>query len=212
MANRIAAVLLEINAVKLNIKEPFTWASGLKAPIYCDNRTILSYPDVRGLVCRGFVSYIKEHYRNVNVIAGVATGAIAHGVLVADDLYLPFVYVRATAKNHGMENLIEGKLPENSKAVVIEDLISTGGSSIAAVEALRKAGVDVLGLLAIFSYGFDVAKHNFDAARCEFHTLSNYSALLKEAAESGYIAENDLALLEKWKEMPDKLHEITVQI
>jgi orotate phosphoribosyltransferase len=203
-ANKIASVLLDIKAVKLNVKTPFTWASGWKAPIYCDNRKILSYPDARKTVCKEFVSYIKERYPDTEVIAGVATGAIAHGILVAEELNLPFVYVRATAKSHGLENLIEGALPDNSGVVVIEDLISTGGSSISAVEALRKAGANVLGLLAIFSYEFDVARHNFDTAGCEFHALSNYSALLKEAVVSGYIEENDLELLKKWRETPDK--------
>jgi orotate phosphoribosyltransferase len=138
------------------------------------------------------------------VIAGVATGAIAHGVLVADSLHLPFVYVRATAKSHGLENLIEGELPENAKVIVIEDLISTGGSSIAAVEALRKAGANVVGLSAIFSYEFDVAKQNFATAKCSFHTLSNYTTLLDEAIKSGYIEETDLDILNKWREAPDR--------
>jgi orotate phosphoribosyltransferase len=203
-ANKIASVLLEIKAVKLNVEKPFTWASGWKSPIYCDNRKILSYPEARKLVCKGFASYIRERYPDTDVIAGVATGAIAHGILVAEELGLPFVYVRAAAKSHGLENLIEGALPDNSKVVVIEDLISTGGSSIAVVETLRKAGADVLGLLAVFSYEFDVAKHNFDAAKCEFHSLSNYSTLLKEAVVSDYIKENDLELLKKWRETPDK--------
>jgi orotate phosphoribosyltransferase len=203
-ANKTASLLLDIKAVKLNAKEPFTWASGWKSPIYCDNRKILSYPAARKSVCKSFASYINRYYPGAEVIAGVATGAIAHGVLVADELNLPFVYVRATAKSHGLENLIEGELPVNSKVVVIEDLISTGGSSIAAVEALRKAGAAVLGLLAIFSYEFDAAIRNFSAAQCDFHTLSNYSALLKEAAASGYIEEKDMELLKKWREAPDK--------
>ncbi|MDR1130491.1 MAG: orotate phosphoribosyltransferase [Prevotellaceae bacterium] len=203
-ANKIASLLLDIKAVKLSVKEPFTWASGWKSPIYCDNRKILSYPDARKSVCKGFASYIKEHYPDAEVIAGVATGAIAHGMLVAEELNLPFVYVRASPKSHGLENLIEGELPEKSKVVVIEDLISTGGSSIAAVEALRKAGACVLGLLAVFSYEFDAARQNFNAVKCDFHSLSNYSILLKEAADSGYIEKKDLELLKKWREAPDK--------
>jgi orotate phosphoribosyltransferase len=203
-ANKIASVLLDIKAVKLNVKEPFTWASGWKSPIYCDNRKILSYPEARKSVCKSFASYVKEYYPDTEVIAGVATGAIAHGILVAEELNLPFVYVRATAKSHGLENLIEGELPENSKVTVIEDLISTGGSSIAAVKALRQAGAEVLGLLAIFSYEFDAAKQNFADAKCDFHTLSNYSTLLKEALDSSYIEEKDLDLLTKWREAPDK--------
>jgi orotate phosphoribosyltransferase len=203
-ANKIASALLNIKAVKLSVKEPFTWASGWKSPIYCDNRKVLSYPESRKLVYKSFASQIKAFYPDVEVIAGVATGAVAHGVLVAEELNLPFVYVRSSAKSHGLENLIEGELPERSKVVVIEDLISTGGSSIAAVEALRKAGAGVLGLLAIFSYEFDVAKENFEAAKCDFHTLSNYSTLLKEAVDSNYIEENDLELLKTWREAPEK--------
>jgi orotate phosphoribosyltransferase len=149
---------------------------------------------------------MREHYPDVEVIAGVATGAIAHGVLVAEAMNLPFVYVRATAKSHGLENLIEGDCPENSKVAVIEDLISTGGSSIAAVEALRRAGADVLGLTAIFSYEFDVAKQNFAAAKCRFHALSSYSTLLQEAVASDYIEEKDLNILKTWREAPDKYH------
>jgi orotate phosphoribosyltransferase len=202
--NKIASILLKIRAVKLSVKEPFTWASGWKSPIYCDNRKILSYPEERKSVYKTFASYIKLHYPDTEVIAGVATGAIAHGILVAEELNLPFVYVRARAKSHGMENLIEGELPDNSKVVVIEDLISTGGSSIAAVEALRKAGVEVLGLLAIFSYEFETAQHNFDAAKCNVHTLCCYSTLLKEAVASKYIEEKDLDMLKKWRKAPDK--------
>ncbi|MDR2027567.1 MAG: orotate phosphoribosyltransferase, partial [Prevotellaceae bacterium] len=201
-ANKIASILLKIKAVKLNVQEPFTWASGWKSPIYCDNRKILSYPEARKSVCRSFASYIKEYYPDTEVIAGVATGAIAHGILVAEELNLPFVYVRATAKSHGLENLIEGELPVNSRVVVIEDLISTGGSSIAAVKALRQADADVLGLLAIFSYEFETARQNFHAAKCDFHALSNYSVLLTEALASNYIEEKDLDMLKKWREAP----------
>lgn len=203
-ANRIASALLEIKAVKLNVKEPFTWASGWKSPIYCDNRKILSYPEIRKLVCDNFVLQIKKTHPEVQVIAGVATGAIAHGMLVAEKLNLPFVYVRAAAKTHGLENLIEGELAANSKVVVVEDLISTGSSSIAAVEALRKAGGETLGLFAIFSYEFNAAVKNFDNAKCQFNTLSNYSALLEIALESGYIKPEDLEILKKWRESPDK--------
>lgn len=204
VANKIASALLNIKAVKLNAKEPFTWASGWKSPIYCDNRKVLSYPDVRKLVYESFAAYIKQYYPQTEVIAGVATGAIAHGVLVAEALKLPFVYVRSSAKSHGLENLIEGYLPENSKVMVIEDLISTGGSSIAAVEALRKAGADVLALQAIFTYEFNVAKENFDKAKCNFTTLSNYTALLQEALKENYIKEEDIEVLKKWREAPDK--------
>lgn len=203
-AKKIATALLDIEAVKLNVKEPFTWASGWKSPIYCDNRKVLSYPEIRRLVCESFVAGIRERYPEVRVIAGVATGAIAHGVLVAEQLDLPFVYVRASAKTHGLENLIEGELPAGAKVVVVEDLISTGGSSIAAVEALRKAGADVLGLLAIFSYDFDKAVKNFDNAECAFNTLSNYSSLLETALERRYIEPSDVAILKRWREAPDQ--------
>jgi len=203
-SKKIASALLKIKAVKLSVKEPFTWASGWKSPIYCDNRKVLSYPEARKLVYKSFASQIKALYPDTEVIAGVATGAIAHGILVAEELNLPFVYVRSSAKSHGLENLIEGELSAKSKVVVIEDLISTGGSSIAAVEALRKADAEVLGLLAIFSYEFDVAKRNFEAANCDFHTLSNYSTLLNEAVDSNYIEEKDLELLKTWREAPEK--------
>ncbi|MDR0558809.1 MAG: orotate phosphoribosyltransferase [Prevotellaceae bacterium] len=203
-ANKIASSLLEIKAVKLSVTEPFTWASGWKSPIYCDNRKILSYPEIRKLVCDNFVAQIKKLYPDVQTIAGVATGAIAHGALVAEKLNLPFVYVRSAAKTHGLENLIEGELAANSKVVVIEDLISTGGSSIAAVEALRRANADTLGLLAIFSYEFDMAATNFNSVQCKFNTLSNYSTLLETALECNYIKPDDLIALKKWREAPDK--------
>jgi len=203
-ANKISSALLKIKAVKLSAKEPFTWASGWKSPIYCDNRKTLSYPSVRALICESFASYIKEYYPETEVIAGVATGAIAHGVLVAEALGLPFVYVRSAAKSHGLENLVEGDLQANSKVVVIEDLISTGGSSIAAVESLRKAGANVLGLLAIFSYEFKVAEDNFKKANCCYKTLSCYSILLEEALKDNYIAKENLETLRKWREKPDK--------
>ncbi|MDR1886959.1 MAG: orotate phosphoribosyltransferase [Prevotellaceae bacterium] len=203
-ANKTASVLLEIKAVKLSVNKPFTWASGWKSPIYCDNRKILSYPEARKSVCKSFAARIKELYPETEVIAGVATGAIALGIMVAEELNLPFVYVRTAAKDHGLGNLIEGELPERAKVTVIEDLISTGLSSIAAVEALRKAAAEVLGLLAVFSYEFDTARRNFEAAKCDFHTLSNYSTLLKEAVKSNYIEEKDLELLKTWREAPDK--------
>jgi orotate phosphoribosyltransferase len=203
-SKKIATALLDIEAVKLNVKEPFTWASGWKSPIYCDNRKILSYPEIRRLVRECFVAGIRKLYPDVRVIAGVATGAIAHGVLVAEHLDLPFVYVRASAKTHGLENLIEGELPQGAKVVVVEDLISTGGSSIAAVKALQKAGAEVLGLFAIFSYDFDAAVENFNNAGCAFNTLSNYAALLETALECRYIDPADFAILKRWREAPDR--------
>jgi orotate phosphoribosyltransferase len=195
---------LQINAIKLSPASPFTWASGLKSPIYCDNRKTLSFPLVRDAVCDGFVEKLKAVYGDADVIAGVATGAIAHGVLVAQALNKPFVYVRSDAKKHGLENLVEGHLEKGQTVVVIEDLISTGGSSIKAVEALRSAGANVKGLLAIFSYGFDKADKAFAEAQCEFHTLSNYNAMIEIAVETGYVKASELELLKRWRLNPDQ--------
>ena len=199
----IAKKLLQINAIKLNPTNPFNWASGWKSPIYCDNRIILSFPEVRDIVKKAFANLLKQKYGDAEVIAGVATGAIAHGVLVADLLGLPFIYVRSSSKGHGLENLIEGALEPGQKVVVIEDLISTGGSSIKAVEAIRKRKANVLGMLAIFSYGFPLAGKNFEKAQCNLHTLSNYHALLKIAQETGYIKSEQLETLNNWRQNPD---------
>jgi orotate phosphoribosyltransferase len=200
----IAEKLLQINAIKLNPANPYTWASGWKSPIYCDNRKILSFPEVRDLVKDEFVSLFKQKYENADVIAGVATGAIAHGVLVADVLKLPFIYIRSASKSHGLENLIEGVLEAGQKVVVIEDLISTGSSSIKAVEAIRERNAQVLGMLAIFSYGFEQASINFDNANCELSTLTNYNSLLKIAIETDYISENQIESLNLWRQSPEK--------
>lgn len=198
----IAQKLLQINAIKLSPAKPFTWASGWKSPIYCDNRKILSFPEARDIVKKEFAKLVKEKYPNVEVIAGVATGAIAHGALVADELGLPFVYVRSASKGHGLENLIEGVLEKDNKVVVIEDLVSTGGSSIKAVNALRGKNADVLGMMAIFSYGFEVAIENFEKAKCELTTLSNYHALLEFALKTDYVKQEELATLNEWRENP----------
>lgn len=203
-AKQVAQLLLQINAIKLAPTNPFTWASGMKSPIYCDNRKTLSYPEVRNAICQAFVTTIHKNYPQVDVIAGVATGAIAHGVLVAKELNKPFVYVRSDAKKHGLENLVEGHLEKGQTVVVIEDLISTGGSSLKAVEALQGIGANVLGLLAIFSYGFEKAVENFQKAACPFDTLSDYSTLVNLAFETGYINETGLALLKKWRENPEQ--------
>lgn len=203
IAQDIARNLLEIKAIKLNPSNPFIWASGWHSPIYCDNRKTLSYPAVRKLIYESFSKLIEKKYPEVEYIAGVATGAIAHGVLVAEDMNKPFVYVRSAPKSHGLENLIEGDLPAGKKVVVIEDLISTGGSSLAAVDALRKAGADVLGLVAIFSYNFDTAIQNFKAANCSIDTLSNYNILIEQAIASGYVKESDLTTLQQWRKSPD---------
>ncbi|BDX38223.1 orotate phosphoribosyltransferase [Tenuifilaceae bacterium CYCD] len=204
MANKtIASNLLQINAIKLNPANPFTWASGWKSPIYCDNRKTLSFPDVRNAVCYGFVELIKRKYPDVEIIAGVATGAIAHGMLVADRMQLPFIYVRSAPKSHGLTNQIEGDYKPGQKVVVIEDLISTGMSSLAAVEALKNAGCNVLGLVAIFTYQFNQATEGFANAGVEFETLSNYTELIGIAMESGYVKPEQLELLNSWRENPE---------
>ncbi len=204
MANKtIASDLLQINAIKLNPANPFTWASGWKSPIYCDNRKTLSFPAVRNAVCNGFVELIKRQYPDVEIIAGVATGAIAHGMLVADRMDLPFIYVRSAPKAHGLSNQIEGDYKPGQRVVVIEDLISTGMSSLAAVEALKAAGCNVLGLVAIFTYQFNQATEGFAKAGIEFCTLSNYQELIGVAVDSGYVKSEELELLKSWRESPD---------
>ncbi|MGL5913685.1 MAG: orotate phosphoribosyltransferase [Bacteroidales bacterium] len=198
----IAKKLLQIKAIKLNPANPFTWASGWRSPIYCDNRKVLAYPMIREDICRAFVQVIEEKFPSVQVIAGVATGAIAHGMLVANYLGLPFVYVRAKPKEHGLGNMIEGELQADKKVVMIEDLVSTGGSSLAALAALREAKANVLGMCAIFSYGFEVARENFLKENCTLYTLSNYTSLLQEALTSGYINEQEHAVLKTWHKNP----------
>ncbi len=198
----IASQLLQINAIKLSPANPFTWASGWKSPIYCDNRKTLSHPAVRALIRDEFALRIRELYPGVELIAGVATGAIAHGVLVAESLGLPFVYVRSAAKDHGLGNLIEGDFNPGDKTVIIEDLISTGGSSLAAFQALEQSGLKVLGMLAIFTYGFETAKENFKKAGCQLHTLSDYATLVELAIQAGYIRPEESHLLKSWREAP----------
>ncbi len=198
MKKKLAEYLLSIKAVKLNPEFFFTWASGIKSPIYCDNRLTLSYPKIRNHIKNMFVNYIKKNFSGVEAIAGVATGAIAHGILVAQEMNLPFVYVRPKAKKHGKKNKIEGKLSENSKVVVIEDLISTGGSSINAINSLKNQNAEILGLIAIFSYGFNLSKENFAKTNCKFSTLLSYDELIKTAVEKNYIKQNDLKILKDW--------------
>ncbi|MDR2126248.1 MAG: orotate phosphoribosyltransferase [Prevotellaceae bacterium] len=202
-AKQIAKALLQIKAVKINVNKHFVWASGWNSPFYCDNRKTLSYPEIRKLIYTAFAENINEKYSDCEVVAGIATGAIAHGALVAEILNKPFVYVRSSPKSHGMENLIEGELTENSKVVVIEDLISTGSSSIAAVEAIRKANCKVLGIAAIFSYEFDAARKNFLAANCDLTTLCNYTALLNEAIKCRYINADDMEIINRWRKSPE---------
>lgn len=203
-ALKVAEFLLQIKAVKLQPQKPFTWASGWKSPIYCDNRVTLSYPQIRTYIRQEFTRTILEEFGKPDVIAGVATGGIAQGALVAQELGIPFVYVRSSSKSHGMQNRIEGFLESGQSVVVVEDLISTGMSSLSAVEALREAGAEVKGMVAIFTYGFDLAKSNFKKEKVNLHTLSDYDTLIDQALKSEYIDESSTDSLRKWRENPDK--------
>ncbi|PXV60272.1 orotate phosphoribosyltransferase [Dysgonomonas alginatilytica] len=197
-----AEKLLRIKAIKLQPSNPFTWASGWKSPIYCDNRKLFSYPAIRNFVKIELSRLAMELYPDADAVAGVATGAITPGALVADALGLPFVYVRATPKDHGLENLIEGELRPNSKVLVIEDLVSTGGSSLKAVEAIKRDGSEVIGMIAIFNYGLPISIANFEKAGVELTTLTNYDAVLSEALRIDYIDESELETLQEWKKAP----------
>lgn len=201
-ARKTAELLLQINAIKLEPENPFTWASGWKSPIYCDNRILLSHPKIRAFVATEMAKQVKKLYGTPDVIAGVATGAIGIGILVAEQLGLPFVYVRPKPKEHGRKNQIEGQLEANSKVVVIEDLISTGKSSLQAVEALREAKADIAGMLAIFTYGFPVASENFEIQNVQLHTLSDYEHLVEQAVDSSTIKETQLQTLLHWRKDP----------
>ncbi len=197
-----AEKLLKIKAIKLQPANPFTWASGWKSPFYCDNRKTLSYPALRNFVKIEISRLILERFGEVDAIAGVATGAIPQGALVADELNLPFVYVRSTPKDHGLENLIEGELRPGMKVVVVEDLVSTGGSSLKAVEAIRRDGCEVIGMIASFTYGFDIAVNAFKEAKVELVTLTNYEAVLETALKTNYISEEDVEVLRNWRKDP----------
>lgn len=199
---KVAEFLLQIKAIKLQPTNPFTWASGWKSPIYCDNRITLSHPAVRTYIRQKLTQLIQEEYGTVDVIAGVATAGIPQGVLVAQELGLPFIYVRSKPKEHGTGSLIEGEIIQGQRVVVIEDLISTGKSSLQAVEALREAGLSVAGLVAIFTYGFKQAEDNFAAAKCRYSTLSDYTTLINYAAEHSFIPNTEIDLLNKWRENP----------
>ncbi len=199
---KIAEYLLQIKAIKLSIKKPFTWASGMKSPIYCDNRKTLSYPVIRNFLRQEFISGIRDHYGEPDVIAGVATGGIALGALIADHLGKPFIYIRSTVKEHGLQNKVEGELHSGQSVVVIEDLISTGKSSLDAVDAIRKAGGRVNGLAAIFTYGFDSAVKAFSDAECRFFTLTDYRTMLVQATNDRYIEEEDMETLNYWRTDP----------
>ncbi len=200
--NQFAKMLMDIEAIKLQPNDPFTWASGWKSPIYTDNRKTLSFPRVRSFVKLELCHTILEQFPEAEAVAGVATGAIAQGALVAEELGLPYAYVRPKPKDHGMGNQVEGQLPKGAKVVVVEDLISTGGSSLKAVEALRQYGVEVIGMVASFTYGFPVAEEAFAAAGVKLITLSNYNAVVEEAAKTGYIKEEDKAVLAEWRKDP----------
>jgi len=197
-----AGKLLKVKAIKLQPTNPFTWASGWKSPFYCDNRKTLSYPDLRSFVKIEIARLIGEKFPEVDAIAGVATGAIPQGALVADLLNLPFVYVRSKPKDHGLENLIEGELKPGMKVVVVEDLISTGGSSLKAVEAIRNNGCEVVGMIASYTYGFKVAEQAFNDAQVSLYTLTNYEAVVEEALRTGYISQEDVPLLNEWRKDP----------
>lgn len=201
---QFASKLLNIKAIKLQPNNPFTWASGWKSPFYCDNRKTLSYPDLRNYIKIELVHTILEYFPQVQAIAGVATGAIAQGALVAEELNLPFVYVRSKPKDHGLENLIEGELKPDMNVVVVEDLISTGGSSLKAVEAIRKDGCKVVGMVAAFTYGFKIAEEAFKTSNVKLHTLTDYEHVVAQALETGYITNNDVKLLNEWRQNPSE--------
>jgi len=205
MANsekQIAELLLQIKAIKINVAKPFQWASGWKSPIYCDNRKTLSYPKIRNIIRKHFINLINEKFENVEAIAGIATGAIAHSAFIADSLDLPLLYVRSTQKNHGLQNLIEGEIIPNQRIVIVEDLVSTGGSSLKAASALSNSNFNILGMTAIFSYEFESTVKRFNEAKCKLYTLCGLKVLVESAIESGYIKPEELKLIELWHENP----------
>lgn len=201
-AKKTAELLLQIKAIKLQPQEPFQWASGWNSPIYCDNRIALSYPNVRNFIREHLAKFIELEYGKPDVIAGVATGAIGIGMLIADYLSLPFIYIRPEAKSHGRKNQIEGVIPTNQNVIVVEDLISTGKSSLKAVEALVEVNAIIKGMVSIFDYGFDISRQNFDEANIQLHSLSNYTNLLEQASDTKYITDKQKNLLNRWRESP----------
>lgn len=211
LATDIAKLLLQINAIKLNLENPFRWASGLLSPIYCDNRRILSYPDTRRMVVDGLSEVVTDHFPEAELVAGVATGAIAHGVLVAEKLGLPFIYVRRAPKGHGLASQIEGHFEQNQKTVVVEDLVSTAKSSVAAIEALSGAGLDVKGMVAIFTYGLEVAAKRLQDVACPFISLSNYQSLLALLKTQHRFAPEELIALQAWRENPEAWSDARLQ-
>ena len=202
IAKQVAKSLLQINAIILQPNDPFKWAAGWNSPIYCDNRKTLSYPEIRNYIRQGLAAIINNHYKGANVIAGVATAGIPHGALVAEELGLPFIYVRSKAKEHGKQNQIEGYFTEGQSVVLVEDLISSGKSSLEAAVALKKAKMNVKGMVSIFTYGFDTASENFKNANCEYVSLCDYKTLLPQAIKQQYINKNDLPILKAWRENP----------
>ena len=202
IAKQVAKSLLQINAIILQPNNPFKWAAGWNSPIYCDNRKTLSYPEIRNHIRQGLAAIVKNHYKGANVIAGVATAGIPHGALVAEELGLPFIYVRSKAKEHGKKNQIEGYFEEGQSVILVEDLISSGKSSLEAAAVLKEAGMNVKGMVSIFTYGFDAAVENFKNADCEYVSLCDYNTLLPQAIESQYIEKSDLSILKEWRENP----------
>lgn len=198
----LSEYLLQIKAIQLNVQNPFTWASGWKSPVYCDNRIILSYPEVRNFVKKQLVQIVRERFPEANCIAGVATAGIPHGAMIADELGLPMVYVRDKPKGHGMQNTIEGRLPENANIVVVEDVISTGKSSLKAVDDLKATGANILGMVAIYTYEFDIAKERFESYQIPLYTITNYSALIPVAVEQGYVSSEYNNTLAEWRKDP----------
>ena len=202
LAKQVAKSLLQINAIILQPNNPFKWAAGWNSPIYCDNRKTLSYPEIRNSIRQGLAAIVKNYYKGANVIAGVATAGIPHGALVAQELGLPFIYVRSKAKEHGKQNQIEGHFEEGQSVVLVEDLISSGKSSLDAATTLKEAGMQVKGMVSIFTYGFDAATKNFNNANCEYVPLCDYNTLLPEAIKSQYIEQADLSILKEWRKNP----------
>ena len=203
LSSSLSRKLLQIKAIKLSPQNPFTWASGIQSPIYCDNRITLAYPEIRDMIKNGFAEHCLS-YESVDLVAGVATAGIAHGALLADQMKLPFAYVRSKAKGHGRKNTIEGEVKQGQDCIVIEDLVSTGGSSIKAVQDLREVGINVLGVLAIFSYNLQKAEDNFKQIDCSYHTLTDYNNLIAVAAEDNYVNSQELDLLKIWRQDPEK--------
>jgi len=202
IAQQVAKSLLQINAIILQPNNPFKWAAGWNSPIYCDNRKTLSYPEIRTNIKQGLAAIVKNHYKGANVIAGVATAGIPHGALVAEELGLPFIYVRSKAKEHGKQNQIEGYFEEGQSVILVEDLISSGKSSLDSAQVLKDAGMNVKGMVSIFTYGFDAAAENFKKAECEYVSLCDYSTLLPIAKEQQYVEESDLSVLNEWRDNP----------